>query len=97
MKKEEIENIDWKNINDSEDILRIAYQVGDLFIEFKSNLASIKKTLYIHRDVPKDIYDKILIKFCFSKSENLPSSGATYDQLVKKNPRYNQPDKFYYY
>ncbi|MBQ0786240.1 MAG: KTSC domain-containing protein [Oceanihabitans sp.] len=75
-----MENLEWNEIgHDSITILRIAHSGQDLFVEFKP-----KGSGYKYHNVPMEIYQRILNKECYSKSEGKPSYGATLHQLVKK-------------
>ena len=73
-------NLDWQEIGyDSNTIERIAHSGSDLYVEFKKNGSGYK-----YLNVPFEIYQRILNKECYSKSEGKPSYGATLDVLVKK-------------
>lgn len=75
-----MENLEWQEIgHDSSTIERIAHSGQDLYVEFKPKMSGYK-----YLNVPVEIFQRILNKECFSKSEGKPSYGATLDQLVKK-------------
>ena len=72
-------NLQWQEIgSDSKTINRIAHSGNELFVEFKGDSG------YKYSGVPVEIYQRIMNKECFSKSEGKPSYGATFDKLVKK-------------
>ena len=74
-----MENLEWQEIGfDSSNIDRIAHSGTDLYVEFRNNSG------YKYLNVPVEIFQRIMNKECFSKSEGKPSYGATLDQLVKK-------------
>ena len=74
-----MENLEWKEIGyDSNNLERISYSGNDLYVEFKNGSG------YKFRNVPIEIYHRILNKECVSKSEGKSSYGATFDALVKK-------------
>jgi hypothetical protein len=75
-----MESLEWQEIgHDSSNILRISHSGQDLFVEYKS-----KESGYKYPNVPIEIYQSILNKECFSKSEGKQSYGATLHQLVIK-------------
>ena len=75
-----MENLEWQEVAlDSKNIIRFAHSGQDLFVEFKS-----RESGYKYPNVPVEIYQRILTKECFSKSEGKPSYGATLHQLVIK-------------
>ena len=72
-------NLEWHQVGyDSNNINRIAHDGSNLFVEFKNNSG------YKYLNIPYEIFQRIMNKECFSKSEGKPSYGATLNELVKK-------------
>jgi len=81
-------NLDWQEIGfDSSNIERIAHSGDDLFVEFKNGSG------YKYSNVPFEIFQRIMNKECYSKSEGKPSYGSTLDKLVKKAGYHYEPYK----
>lgn len=72
-------DLDWQVVGfDSSNIERLAHSGNDLFVEFKNDSG------YKYLNVPFEIFQRIMNKECYSKSEGKPSYGSTLDKLVKK-------------
>ena len=81
-------DLDWQEIGfDSGTIEKIAHSGDDLFVEFKSGSG------YKYSNVPFEIFQRIMSKECYSKSEGKPSYGSTLDKLVKKAGYHYEPYK----
>jgi hypothetical protein len=91
MSKELIEGFEWLHL-ESTDIDAIFHDKKDLYVIFKkkenNNILKLTR-VYCYYKVPFSIYERILYKECLSKSENIPSHGATLYQLVQKDKQYD--------